>query len=100
MLPNYRHWFKCQVLLAIKYQPGGALRQVVEGDGEGDDGHQAGETQPVPGQVGPEGVAEDQAAGCHDLIITGLETFSIIGDKVTEYRDRGYIQVNSSFFIT
>ena len=64
---DLRHRLESKVLLVVVHQPGGALGDVVEPEGEGDKEDEGSEAQPVPGQGSTHDVASDDAQGCHNL---------------------------------
>ena len=68
LLPaNLRHRLESKVLLVVVDQPGGALGDVVEAEGEGDKEDEGAQAEPVPGQGSTHDVASDDAQGRHNL---------------------------------
>ena len=64
---NLRHGLESKVLLVVVHQPGGALGDVVEAEGEGDEEDEGSKAEPIPGQGSTHNVASDNAQGCHNL---------------------------------
>ena len=75
-LPDHGHGLEGKVLFLIVDEPGRALGDVVEAEGEEDEEDAGDEAQPVPGEGAAHDVTADDAQGGHHLV------FGIGSDKV------------------
>ena len=66
--PGHGHGLEREVFFLIVDEPGGALRDVVEAEGEEDEEDAGDEAEPVPGEGAAHDVAADNAQGCHHLV--------------------------------
>ena len=65
--PDHGHRLEGEVLLLVVDEPGRALRDVVEAEGEENEEDAGDETQPVPGKGATHDVATDNSQGSHHL---------------------------------
>ena len=65
--PGHSHGLERKVFFLVVYEPGRALRDVVEAEGEEDEEDAGDEAQPVPGEGATHDVAADDAQGGHHL---------------------------------
>ena len=69
LAPDHGHRLEGEVLLLVVDEPGRALRDVVEAEGEENEEDAGDETQPVPGKGATHDVAADNSQGGHHLIL-------------------------------
>ena len=65
--PGHSHGLERKVFFLVVYEPGRALGDVVEAEGEEDEEDAGDEAQPVPGEGATHDVAADDAQGGHHL---------------------------------
>ena len=66
--PGHGHGLEREVFFLIVDEPGRALGDVVEAEGEEDEEDAGDETEPVPGEGAAHDVTADDAQGSHHLV--------------------------------